>query len=296
VAITSYVRRAIKDIRNNAFVSSVTIVTISFLVLMVASLILFLENADRFMEDWRKDIPIMAYLTPDIPDETIDRLLNKIKNVEGVKEVRFISSQQALDILKEHLDNQGSILDNLEGNPLPDAIEIITGDGSSDNALNFQQVEALAAEIKSISEVDQVEYGQEWLERFYSIFDLFRLIGFVIGGIFVVAAVFIIANTIRLVIYTRRDELQIMRLVGAYERFIKIPFYLQGIIQAGVGAIIGLTILLVGYKYLVSSIEKGFLMIDVYFLSLKTCMIIVVATMLLGMLGCFVSLLQFLKD
>jgi cell division transport system permease protein len=296
VAITSYVRRAIKDIRNNAFVSSVTIVTISFLVLMVASLILFLENADRFMEDWRKDIPIMAYLTPDIPDETIDRLLNKIKNVEGVKEVRFISSQQALDILKEHLDNQGSILDNLEGNPLPDAIKIITGDASTENSLNFQQVEALAAEIRNISEVDQVEYGQEWLERFYSIFDLLRLIGFVIGGIFVVAAVFIIANTIRLVIYIRRDELQIMRLVGAYERFIKIPFYLQGIIQAGVGALIGMTILLAGYKYLVSSIEKGFLMIDIYFLSLKTCMTIVVATMLLGILGCFVSLIQFLKD
>jgi cell division transport system permease protein len=296
VAITSYVRRAIKDIRNNAFVSSVTIVTISFLVLMVASLILFLENADRFMEDWRKDIPIMAYLKSDVPDEAIDHLLNKIKNLEGVKEVRFISSQQALDILKEHLDNQGSILDNLEGNPLPDAIEIITGDSSTDYSLTFRQVEALAVKIKGNYEVDQVEYGQEWLERFSSIFDVFRLIGFVIGGIFVVAAVFIIANTIRLVIYTRRDELQIMRLVGAYERFIKIPFYLQGIIQAGVGALIGMTILLAGYKYLVFFIEKGFLMINIYFLSLKTCMTIVVATMLLGMLGCFVSLIQFLKD
>jgi cell division transport system permease protein len=154
----------------------------------------------------------------------------------------------------------------------------------------------LAAEIKSIPEVDQIEYGQQWLERFSSIFDLFRLIGFGTGGIFVVAAVFIIANTIRLVIYTRRDELQIMRLVGAYESFIKIPFYLQGIIQAGVGALIGITILLVAFIYLVSSIEKGFLMIDIYFLSLKTCMTIIVATMLLGMLGCFVSLIQFLKD
>jgi cell division transport system permease protein len=296
VAITSYFRRAIKDIGNNAFVSSVTIVTISFLVLMVASLILFLENAGRIMEDWRKGVPIMAYLKSDIPDEAIDQLLNKIKDVEGVKEVRFISSRQALDILKEHLDHQGSILDNLEDNPLPDAIEIITGGGSADTSLNFQQVEALAAEIKSISAVDQIEYGQQWLERFSSIFDLFRLIGFVIGGIFVVAAVFIIANTIRLVIYTRRDELQIMRLVGAYESFIKIPFYLQGIIQAGVGALIGITILLAGYTYLVSSIQKGFLMIDVYFLSLKTCMTIIVATMLLGMLGCFVSLIQFLKD
>jgi cell division transport system permease protein len=107
----------------------------------------------------------------------------------------------------------------------------------------------LAAEIQSFSEVDQVEYGQQWLERFSSIFDLFRLIGFVMGGIFVVAAIFIIANTIRLVIYTRRDELQIMRLVGAYERFIKIPFYLQGIIQAGLGALIGIVILLVGFIF-----------------------------------------------
>jgi cell division transport system permease protein len=295
MAMTPYIKRAVKDIINNGFVSSVTIVTVSLLVLMVTSFMLFLDNAGRLMEGWRKGVSIMAYLKNDTGDEEIEILLDKIKDIDGVKEVRFISSQQALEILKEHLDHQGAILDNLEDNPLPDAIEIVTRSGSLDNALTFQQVEALAIEIETYHEVDQVEYGQQWLSRFSSMFDLFRLISLIIGGIFVVAAIFIIANTIRLVIYTRRDELQIMRLVGAYDRFIKIPFYLQGIIQAGLGALIGIMILYSGYLYLLSSIEEGFIT-GFRFLSLNACVTIIFLSMLLGMLGCFVSLRQFLND
>jgi cell division transport system permease protein len=294
--MTSYVKRAITDIRDNGFVSSVTIITIGLLVLMVSTFILFLDNAGRIMEDWKKGIRIMAYLKSDITDEAIDVLMKKIQKTDGVEDARFISKQQALELLKEHMDHQGSILDNLEDNPLPNAFEIITASGSHDNALTFQQVEVLAGEIKKNSEVDQVEYGQQWLERFSTVFDLFRLVGFAMGGIFVVAAIFIIANTIRLVIYTRQDELQVMRLVGAYDKFIKIPFYLQGFIQAGLGSLIGILILYAGYVYLVFSVEKGFLMIDVYFLSLKACMIIVASSMFLGMLGCFVSLTTYLKD
>jgi cell division transport system permease protein len=294
--MTSYFKRAIKDIRDNGFVSSVTIITVSLLVLMVSTFILFLDNAGLVMEDWKKGIRIMAYLKSDITDDAIDGLKKKIQVTDGVEKVRFISRQQALEILKEHMDHQNSILDNLKENPLPNAFEIITASGSDDNALTFQQVEALAMEIKSFSEVDQVEYGQQWLQRFSSLFDLFRLVGFAMGGIFVIAAIFIIANTIRLVIYTRQDELQVMRLVGAHDKFIKIPFYLQGFIQSGLGSLIGILILYAVYVYLVSSAANGFLMIDVYFLSLKTVMIIIASSMLLGMLGCFVSLTTYLKD
>lgn len=294
--MTLYLKKAIKDIGDNGFVSSVTIITIAFLVLMVSTYILFLDNAGRIMDNWRKGIRVMAYLKSGITDEVLDVLMKKIQEMDGVEEVRFISKQQALDILKEQMNQRDSILDNLEENPLPDALEIITGRGSSNIALNFNQVELLATEIKTFSEVDQVEYGQHWLERFSSVYDLFRLIGFAMGGIFIVAAIFIIANTIRLVIYTRQDELQIMRLVGAYDAFIKIPFYLQAIIQAGLGSLIGIMVLYAGYAYLASSVEKGLLMINVYFLSSKACMIIVASSMLLGMLGCFVSLKQFLTD
>jgi cell division transport system permease protein len=296
MAMIPYIRRAVKDIWNNGFVSSVTIVTVGLLVLMISTFILFLDNAGRIMEDWKKGIRIMVYLKSDTSDEAIDVLLKKLWKTDGVKEVHFISKQQALDILKEQMDRQVSILDNLDDNPLPNAVEIITGGGPGDKALNFQQVESLVKEIRTFSDVDQVEYGQQWLERVSSIFELFRLIGFVMGGIFVAAAIFIVANTIRLVIYTRQDELQIMRLVGAYDRFIKIPFYLQGIIQTGMGALIGIGILYVGYIHLVTLLEKGYLMIDVYFLSLEACMTIIASSMVLGVLGCFVSLTQFLKD
>ncbi len=294
--MAAYFKRALKDIKENRFISFLTIVTISLLVLMVSTFVLFVNNAERMMQSWKAGIRVMVYLKPGLPEPVRDELRKKIVELPDVKEIRFVSKEQALDILRKQMDRQAAILDDLDENPLPDAFEILIGSDSDPDLVRYDRVEILADKINRFSGVEQVEYGRQWLERFSSFFDLFRLIGFAIGGVFVFAATFIIANTIRLIVYTRQDELQIMRLVGASNRFIKTPFYLQGIVQGFLGALIGLGILYGGYSYWISSTPVWFVTMDIRFLSIKVCMIIVVSSMLLGWLGCFVSLRQFLKD
>jgi cell division transport system permease protein len=106
-----------------------------------------------------------------------------------------------------------------------------------------------------------------------------------------------VANTIRLVIYSRREEVEIMRLVGATDSFIKIPFYVEGIIQGALGAMFGLVMLYIAFVFVSSNIDKGFFpgLFRFHFLSPTIFLAILVVSMLVGWLGCYISLKQYLK-
>ncbi|MCK4619422.1 MAG: ABC transporter permease, partial [Desulfobacterales bacterium] len=209
------------------------------------------------------------------------------------QDVNFISKEEAFKRLKEQMKRQSSILMDLNENPLPDAFEISMIASSQSG----EKVEEIATKIESLPSIEDVEYGQKWLERFTNIFDLFRLAGYAMGGIFFMAAVFIVANTIRLVIYTRREEIEIMRLVGASEKFIRGPFYIESIIQGTLGGIIGIAVLFITFKLISSNVEHSFKyeLLNIKFLSPEFYCGIILCSMFVGWLGCYISLKQFLK-
>ncbi len=291
----AYLRRAVADIRDNGFISSVTVVTIGLLATMIGAFALFLDNAGQFVDSWKKGVRLMAYFSPGTDDAAVSDLMERIRKLKDVREVEFISKEDALEILRLQFKRRESLLDNLDENPLPDAFEIEAGEAGSGKVLEFERIEELAVQIEALAGIDQVEYGQQWFGRFSAVFDMFRLVGYSMGILFVAAAVLIVANTTRLVIYTRREELRIMRLVGAYDGFIKIPFYLQAMIQGAAGALFGIAVLYAGYSYALSSMEAGFSMIEVRFLSVRGCAFMVMAIIFLGWFGCFVSLRKHLK-
>lgn len=289
-----FFKRAIYDIRTNRFLNAVTIITIALSILIVSSLVLFFVNANDYINFWKKGIRIIAYLKPDIVEPNLVDIKSKVQRLYGVAEVEFISKKEAMKRLREQMKRQSSLFDGLKENPLPDAFEIrLTGQSSSS-----EKIENLAAQLESLPEIDEVEYGQRWIGRFVKVFDLFRLTGYAMSGIFFIAAVFIVANTIRLVIYSRREEIEIMRLVGATDRFIKTPFYIEGIIQGALGGIIGLAALFATFIYISTSVEHGLPsdLLHIRFLSLRLFITIILCSMLVGWLGCFISLRQFLKE
>ena len=288
-----FFQRAIQDIRTNRFLNAVTVITIFLSILIVSALVLFFVNANDYMNSWKKGINIIAYLKPDISEANLLDIKSKIQGFYGVAEVEFISKEEAMKRLREQIKRQSSLLDGLNENPLPDAFEIrLTGQAS-----NSEKIENLAVQIESLPEIDDVEYGQRWIGRFVKVFELFRLTGYAMSGLFFIAAVFIVANTIRLVIYSRREEIEIMRLVGATDRFIKAPFYIEGIIQGALGGIIGLAALFAAFIYISTNVEHGlsFDLLHIRFFSLRLSITIILCSMLVGWLGCFISLRQFLK-
>ena len=161
-----------------------------------------------------------------------------------------------------------------------------------------EKIEFLAQRIEGLPSVAEVEYGQQWIERFANFFNLFKLAGYGMGALFFMATVFIAANTIRLVLYSRREEIHIMRLVGATDTFIKVPFYLEGLIQGFSGALIGLGVLYAAYSAVGSQFEQTLSaeMVAMRFFSLGLCAAIVGGGMLTGLLGSFFSLRQFTRE
>ena len=284
---------AVNDILKHRFLNTVTIITIALSVFIVSALALFFLNANNIMNNWKKGVKIMAYLESDLADESIQEIRRKIIEIYGVLDVRFISKDEALKYLKNRMERQSSLFDNLNENPLPDAFEVRMIPLSQ----TWDRIELLASEIEMISKVEEVEYGQRWLGRFSNIFKLFKLLGYAMRALFFMAAVLIVANTIRLVFYSRQEEIEIIRIVGASDGFIKAPFYIEGLIYGAVGGVIGLASLYIIFCFISSNVGQNFtaefFIID--FLSIKMLCEIILCSMIVGWFGCFISLKHILK-
>jgi len=288
-----FYKRAIDDILENKFLQGVTIITFALSILIVGAYLLFLINADDFMHSWEKGIRIMAYLEPDQHPGEPENLKRKIQKIPGVQSVRFIAKEEALNRMKEKLKTQASLLMDLKENPLPDAFEIRVIPALQ----RIDKLEEIATQIEAISFVDEVEYGRKWLGRFANIFALFRLTGYALGGLFFMATVFIAANTIRLALYSKREEIEIMRLVGATDRFIKVPFYIEGLIQGALGGLIGLSLIFIPFKWVAANVEHSFssTLFPVRFFPPEIFLGIIICSMFVGWLGCYLSLKQFFE-
>jgi len=286
-------KRAIRDILSNRFLNAVTMITIAMSILIVSAFYLFFVNAADVMNEWKKGIRIMAYLEPNIDSEKPADLAQQLKDINGVQEVKFISKEEAFDYLKTQMKRQRSLLEDLGENPLPDAFEI----RMMASIQSMDKIEALAIHIESMDAVQEGEYGEKWLGRFSNFFSMFRFAGYALGGLFFMAAVFIVANTIRLVLYSRREEVEIMRLVGATDGFIKAPFYIEGVIQGALGGVFGLSLLFVTFLLVSSNVEQDFSisLFQFRFLSLGILVFIMLCSMLVGWMGSYLSLRQFLK-
>lgn len=288
-----HIRRAVKDIRDNSFISFVTIVTIMLSVVIVSAFALFLINAGDQVDSWKGGVKIIAYVKKGSPHARIGGLTDKISGIDGVREVIFIPRDQALEDLKKQMVHQASLLENLRENPLPDVAEVRL----SPSLQQWELIETIAVEVEKLPLVGEVEYGQKWMGRFIRVYNLLKLTGIALGGLFFMISVFIIANTIRLALYSRREEVEIMRLVGAEEHYIKLPFYFQGILQGAMGGSLGLGLVFVSYLFLVSNLDQGVAapMITVRFFPVEISGAIIFASAMVGWLGCYLSLKQFLR-
>lgn len=288
-----FYRRAIKDIQENRFLTAITVVTIALSILIASAFALFFVNAGDVLNLWQKGIRMMVYLKPKISEAERLDIKFRLQSIAGVQEALYISKDEAMNRLKSQMQHHSALLENLKENPLPEAFEV----SLQPSTHNSEELRFLAERLQSLTGVAEVEYGQQWIQRFSNIINLFSIAGYAIGALFFMATLFIVANTIRLVLYSRRDEIEIMRLVGATDRFIKIPFYLEGMIQGGAGTVIGLGLLYAGYFTLSTHFEPTIAsgMIALRFFSAGMCAAVVLGGTIIGWLGCWVSLKQFLK-
>jgi cell division transport system permease protein len=289
-----YTKRAVKDFLTNLFLNAVTTITIALSMLIVSTFAIFFVNISDIMDTWKRGVRVMVYLEEGVHEIQIPEIKRKIIQMPEVGEVKYISRQEALENMKKEMKRQASLFENLQYNPLPDIFVV----RMKPSAQTWTKVEPLAADIEKISNVAGVEYGQRWLGKMTGIVSIFNVSGIVMCCVFFMASVFIVANTIRLLFYSRREEFEIMRLVGATDSFIKTPFYIESAIQGLIGGVLGIFILFISFMLLMSSVENeivsGF--VQVRFLPVSISAAIVLLSVSAGLVGCYLSFKQFLNS
>ena len=234
-----FLTRALTNIRQNIFVSVVTIGTITLALLIVSLFLLVFVNLENAAENWSERVQVTVYFDRELTAQEQAALRGRIEALPEAARVNYVSREEALKRFKNRLRGQDTLLEGVRPEVLPTSFEISLKRANRDT----QGVENFVASLKHIPGITEVQYGEEWVRRFNSFLNFMRLLGALLGGFLVLAVVFIVSNTIKLTIYARRDELEVMSLVGATGFFIKAPFLLEGLIQGLGGAVISIVLL-----------------------------------------------------
>jgi len=293
--ILYFIRKAIQNIRVFFVINLITIAIISLSLIMLSTFLMISLNIEHYLDRWKSEINVTAYLKKSLTPEKVALVKKKIQDFQEVKKISFVSREKALNLLKGTFPGQSSVFDALKDNPLPASIEIQLKEEYN----KPQEIENFVFKVKKISEVDEIEYGKIWIKG-HETFCKFVTSGIVaLGVVILLATVFIISNTIKLTVYARKDEIEIMKLVGANNFFIRIPFFIEGIFQGLLGAFVALAALYAGYSLFTNWMaHSAFLplqFLQISFLPLKYVILITAGGMLTGLLGSFFSLGRYLK-
>lgn len=234
-----YFNRAFSNIRQNVFVNVVTVGTIALALLIVSLFLLVFVNMESAAESWSERVQVTVYFDHELSAQEQSAFRSKIGALAGVSRISYVSREEALKRFKNRLRGQETLLEGVQPEILPTSLEITLKQASRDTL----SVEQFVTALKRIPGIAEVQYGEEWVRRFNLFLNFMRLVGALLGAFLLVAVIFIVSNTIKLTIYARRDELEVMSLVGATKFFIKAPYLVEGIIQGGAGAAIALGLL-----------------------------------------------------
>jgi len=235
-------RDAFKGVFRNFSLSLASISCITITLIVVAVSIILSYNVDNFTNLVEKDVTIVAFLDNDLTDEKIDEVKDQISVINNVDKYEFISKMDITKDMMESSDVFDSIMKNWseEENPIQNTFQV--------KVENIETIDEVAKEIKQIDGVTLVKYGEGMVEQLISVFDIVHkvCIGAVIALILVTA--FLISNTIKITINSRQREISIMRLIGASNLNIRIPFIIEGLILGALGAIIPIIGTIYGYN------------------------------------------------
>lgn len=288
-----YLRKALGNIWTNPFLSLVTLSTIAISMLILGLFSLIYLNVQQSLHQLGGELQITAYLQETISPEQAKVLRSKVADWPEVEEITYISKEQALARFRSQLREYAGILEGLKENPLPASLELtlMPQYGRSGN------IKELSTRLGRLPGVAEVQYGRKWMAKLRVFVEVMKLVGITVGGLVLIATIFVISNTIRLTFYSRREELEIMRLVGATDFFIKAPFLIEGLLHGLGGALLaagGLSLLML---FLFSHLDLP-LRLAVMAGSLPTGQLVagfLGLGLLLGVLGSMVSLRRFLR-
>ncbi len=286
-------RRAMRSLWENLYLNLVATGVIAASVLMLGVFLMVMYNLNAITHSWASDVHVSAYFRQDVPVERCFEIKEQVAAMPGVEAVQYVSEADAQAYLIERIPETEPVLAELGEGVLPASLEITL----EPSMAREQGIQEMAAALQ-LAELAEVDYGQQWVERFNSFLNLLRLLGLVLGGLIAVAAVFLVANTIHLVVFSRRTELETMRLVGATDDTIMAPFLLEALVQGAVGSGLALLGLLAVHRWVIlrlqDALDLSLAEDPLAFLPLDYTLSMVLVGVVLAVLGAWTAVNRFL--
>lgn len=230
---------AADNIRSNRTTTVIALATTTFTMLGMGVFLLLYLNVQSALGSLREEIKVTMYLRDSVSSPALADLRAHVSQDPAVAGIEFVSREQALAVFRAQFPSEERLLNGLGENPFPASLVIKI----SPAYRSSEAVGALVQKLKTLPEVEEVLYSRDWIENLAAALRYLEMLGLGVGTVLVVAMVTILANTIRLTLYARREEIQILRLIGATAGFIKAPFVLEGAILGGAGAACSLLLL-----------------------------------------------------
>jgi cell division transport system permease protein len=268
------------------------VATIGVTLLLVGAFVLLVSNMERLLDRFGEDILVSVYLEAGLSDEGRRVLVEQARSAPGVELVRLVSEEEAMQRFREGSAGQASLLEGLDENPLPASLEITLAPESRSS----EGLAILIAALEDLGGIDELGYGTGWVEGYARAMALIRAIGTGIGVVLALATLLIISNTIRLAVYARREEIEILRLVGAGRTFVSIPFLVEGFIQGSLGGVFAVALLYGFFRILLPGLEGGLELLLGFakpvFIGAEGVLALIVAGAAIGTLGSGLALVE----
>ncbi|NVN99213.1 MAG: ABC transporter permease [Geobacteraceae bacterium] len=285
-----FTRKALANLASSRLVTLITVCTITLALLIISLFMLIYLNMEGTIEQWSRKVAVTVYFDREPSSPELASLKSRIAALPGTESVQYVSKEDALKKFRSRLKGQESLLDGVSADILPSSLEI----SLKKEFRATDSVNVYVSRLKHLQGVGEVQYGEEWVKKFLTFFQVIRVLGLMIAVFLVMAVLFIVSNTIKLTVLARQDEIEILALVGATPFFIKAPFLIEGMLQGAVGGITALALLTGGYFALLAN-AVNFLSFNpaeagLTFLPLPYMVALVIGGVALGFIGSLVSL------
>ena len=289
-----FIKTTFSNIKSNKQLFSLSVATnfIAFTVLGI--FFLLFVNLDILFSSWDKHIQVIVYLDDKISNSNKKKIELLFNSNDKIDSIFFVSRDQAWESFRGKFSSKSNFVTSLNFNPLPDSYTLRFASGP-DRLINIRN---FSEKIKNENGVESVEYGEKWISRFEQFMIFLRGFILVFGVVLFSGMILIISNTIKLSIYSRKDEIDLMTLLGATHQYIKVPLLLEGILQGVSGSLLALVSVKFTHLYIVfwvqGSLESVFRGLELQYLTKPIIFSVISTGIIVGVLGSSISANQFL--
>ncbi len=290
-----FLRRALRNMRQSPVLSLASIGTVAVALALLAFFAIAVLNVQQLTASWGENLAIVAYLD-DVPDNKVVKgWAKEIESYPEVASVTYISRKDAFERFRKRLGDDADLVEGLGPEVLPASLEIALADDWRNESALMVVVDRLRKDHR----FDDLQYGQGWLEKLEAFLLLLRVSGSALGGFLVFAALVIVANTIKLTLYARQDELEAMTMVGGTSLFIKLPYLIEGALQGLLGGLTALGLSFLVFQVILQKSLGSLLLITgidtIHFLPPIWQGMLIVGGSLIGLLGSLFALRKFVR-